>query len=61
MEYYYIHHFTKQGEPVWNKSKAYGFRRKNGRDQVFVRTLNGKEWIFAPIVEPDPNPNGRVR
>jgi hypothetical protein len=51
MKYWYIHDYTKQGEPIWNKAKAFGYRRKNGADQVFVKTLQGFEWIFANIVK----------
>lgn len=51
MKYWYIYsHHEKTGEPIWNQGKAYGYRRKNGKDQVFVQTLNGKRWIFASIV-----------
>lgn len=59
MEYWYIFDYTKRGEPIWHKAKAYGFRRKNGRDQVFVNTINGKQWIFAPIVDCDPDKSVR--
>lgn len=51
MEYRFIAKWTRFGEPVWGKAKAYGFRRKNKMDQVFVRTLNGFEWIFAEVVK----------
>lgn len=51
MKYWYIHSYTKQGEPIWKKARAYGFRRKNGMDQVFVKTLDGFDWIFATPVK----------
>jgi len=54
MQYYYVHHHSKQGEPIWQKGKAYGYRKKNGHDQVFVRTLEGLKWIFAQAVDSDP-------
>jgi hypothetical protein len=52
MKYWYIFsHHNKTGEPIWKKGTAYGYRRKNGHDQVFVRTISGKEWIFAVIAK----------
>lgn len=51
MYYWYIFSYTKQGEPIWNKGLAYGYRRKNKKDQVFVRTVDGMAWIFAEPVK----------
>jgi hypothetical protein len=51
MQYWFIIGHTEQGKPVWHKGKAFGFRRKNGKDQVFVQTFEGMTWIYAPIVE----------
>jgi len=52
MKYQFITDWhPKTGEPIWKIAKCYGFRRKNHRDQVFVRSENGKMiWIFATIV-----------
>lgn len=47
MQYWYIFDYTTKGEPIWKKGRAYGYRRKNGADQVFVRTTEGLQWIFA--------------
>ena len=51
MQYWYIYDYTSKGEPIWKKGRAYGFRRKNGADQVFVRTMDGMGWIFATPVK----------
>lgn len=51
MKYWYIHSYTAQEEPIWYQGRAYGFRRKNGHDQVFVKTIEGYAWIFAPLVK----------
>jgi hypothetical protein len=51
MKYWYIFDYTPRGEPIWRSAQAYGFRRKNGMDQVFVRTTSGFCWIFATPVK----------
>jgi len=51
MKYWYIFDYTSKGEPIWRKGPAYGYRRKNGADQVFVRTMSGMCWIFAQPVK----------
>jgi len=51
MRYWYIFDYTSKGEPIWRKGVAYGYRRKNGADQVFVRTMDGLSWIFAQPVK----------
>lgn len=50
MQYWYIFDYNSRGEPLWRRARAYGYRRKNGCDQVFVRTTDGMEWIFATPV-----------
>lgn len=57
MQYWYIRSYHRTtGEPIWARAKAYGYRRKNGKDQVFVPSIDGKKvWIFAPIVETKTN------
>lgn len=51
MRYWYIFDYNSRGEPLWRQARAYGYRRKNGCDQVFVRTTDGMEWIFATPVQ----------
>ena len=50
MQYWYVQKYTRDGDPVWARGRAYGYRRKNKEDQVFVKTMDGFEWIFAQVV-----------
>lgn len=59
MEYYYIFDYNNKGEPLWKTGKAYGYRRKNKKDQVFVRGIDGMMWIYAEIVDVDPDKKNR--
>jgi hypothetical protein len=51
MKYYYIDVDARTGEPRIYKLKAYGYRRKNKKDQVFCYVDNKLQWIFANVVK----------
>lgn len=48
---FYYHVDIVNGRPCIRKLKAFGFRRKNKMDQVFIKTLDGYEWIYATPVK----------